>query len=245
MAEADNGSRPPSMAGLVLAVLGASAGFTFFLYVVGALLEFRRLQTLHLAAQDVVPELPQQTLLVLAAHALLVPLALGAAASTVLVLLSLPMTRALMLTAGAAVVVGCAALIPFLGWRDRSAVISSAVAGVAGWLLVARRRWAVRRAAVTVFAAAALLGAVVAFVNAWLPPVHLACARLALTDGGRIEGFFVGASSHDFFVAPGIARRSIRRLDVVPRATVARLSLGRTVGVRDGGVRAPGAIDCR
>jgi hypothetical protein len=245
MAAADKERRPPSVAALLLGVLGASAGFTFFLYVVGALLEFRRLQTLHLAAQDAVPELPQQALLVLAAHALLVPLALGAVASVVLVLLYAPMTRGLMIAAVAVVVLGCAVLIPFLGWRDRAAVVTSAAAGVAGWWLVARRRWGVGRAAATVFVAAALLGAAIAFVNAWRPPVHLACARLTLTHGGRLEGFYVGASSQDFFIAPGVGRRSVRRLAVVPRATVARLTLGKTIAVRDGGTRAPGRVSCR
>src|SRR5919204_690730 len=73
-ADADTGAR--NVVSLVVALLGASAGLTFFLYVVGALLEFRRLQTLHLPAQEIVPELPHDALLVLAAHALLVPLIL-------------------------------------------------------------------------------------------------------------------------------------------------------------------------
>jgi hypothetical protein len=237
-------ARRPNIATLVLAILGASAGLTFFLYVVGALLEFRRLQTLHFAAQDVVPALPQNTMLVLAAHALLVPIALGAVAGVVLALLRTPQMHGLMLIATAAIVVACVVLFPFLGWRDRGAVAGAALAGVAGWAAAARRGWSAWHAATIVFGAAMLLGTSVAFVNAWLPPVHLACAQLALADGSVVQGFYVGASSDEFFVAPGRGRRSVRRLYVLPRSKVERLSLYGTVAVRDGGPKAPGSVKC-
>ena len=236
--------RRPNVVTPVLAILGASAGLTFFLYVVGALLQFRRLKTLHLPAQDIVPALPQNTMLVLAAHALVVPIALGAAAAVVLALLTTPRMHGLMLAATGVVVVACAALFPFLGWRDRGSVAGAVVAGVLGWALVALRGWSAWHAGTAVFGAAALLGAVLAFVNAWLPPVHLACAQLRLADGDVVQGFYLGASSDELFVAPGTGRRSVRRVYLVPRSKVERLALYETVSVRDGGGRAPGTVEC-
>jgi hypothetical protein len=181
---------------------------------------------------------------VLAAHALLVPLALGATASTVLLLFFASQRQSLAAVTAAALAAASIGLLPFLGWRDRAAVVAAAAAGIAGWAAVARRSWSLRHAAGAVFGAAALLGAVVAFVNAWLPPVHLACARLTVTDGAPVEGFFIGASSDDFYIAPGTGRHSIRRVYVVPRSRVARLTLEKPVAVRDGGPGSPGYVDC-
>jgi hypothetical protein len=230
--------RAPQAGAFLLRLAGAVAGITFFFYLVGVAVEFRRLKTLHLPGDQIVSALPHDLLLIIGVRALLVPIALGGGAVLLVEVLAsaegwglrrvVAPLLALLLGVGAL----CFILIPDdADLEIEHAVLVGVVLLIAagGWLLE-YRLGRITNSAALAFVATALAGAAVAYVHALLPPVHLDFARVATTGGTQVTGFYIGKSADDIFLTPNVTPdRSCGVLRIVPTRDVVTISVsGRT-----------------
>jgi hypothetical protein len=235
--------RASQVGAFLLRVAGAVAGITFFFYLVGVAVEFRRLKTLDLPADSVVAALPHDLLLIIGVRSLIVPIALGAGAVLLIQMLhsaegwGLQRALALLLAVGLALCAG--GFVYLAGSRDLRiehailVVLVAAIASVA-WLLEYRLH-RITHSGWFAFAATALAGAGVAFLHALFPPVHLDYAQIFRTDKQMpTTGFYVGKNSDDVFLTQNIAVASDRTcgvLTIIPTRDITTISLTRAVPV--------------
>jgi hypothetical protein len=234
--------------GLVLGLIGGVAGITFFLYLVGVAVEYRRLKTMHLPTDQVVSARPRDLLLIIGVRSLVVPLFLAGGAALLVALLpagrgAAGRTRGADGGSGrsarnlAIVVVSCALaaaaaafiIIPGADLRGEHAVLVALVVatGGAGWLAQQHRQRPTHTARL-VFVATALAGAVVVYVHAMRPPIHFDAVTIVETNGRQIKGFSLGQSADAIFLAPTLdGDHACRMLVIVPSGKVASISLTR------------------
>jgi hypothetical protein len=225
----------------LLRVAGAVAGITFFFYLVGVAVEVRRLKTLDLPADAVVAALPHDLLLIIGARSLVVPIALGSGAVLLIELLHSAegwgLRRALALLLGFVLAVAALGFIFIPSSRDlriEHVILVAMVSGIAsaGWLLEYRLR-RISHSAWFAFATTALAGAVVAYVHALVPPVHLDHARVVKKDGTQSTGMYVGKNADDVFLTPSVARdRTCGVLTIIPTSDIATISLTKAKAVK-------------
>jgi hypothetical protein len=248
MADHEKGSQLERVPTYIFAVLGASAGITLFVYSTGLLFEWRRLKSLGLPAQEIVPDLSHDFVLMIGGRALVIPLllGLGAVVAAVLAREAGSRRRGLTITAlavAAWIPVAAAAWSLGVGGYFALTLVVAAVVGA----LSRRTGSSSRLVAAAVFAAAALVGLAGVFWEAWAPPVHLACATVHLARGAPLVGAYVGPTSDDFLLAPVVdevtrdrsrtrtRHRTIERVDVLPRREVVRMRLTPSSDLYDGG----------
>lgn len=234
--------RASEVGAFLLRVAGAVAGITFFFYLVGVAVEFRRLKTLDLPAEGVVAALPHDLLLIIGIRSMVVPIALGAGAVLVIEMLhsaegwGLRRVLALLLAVGLALgAVGFVFIPTSRDLRIEHATLVVLVASIAsaGWLLEYRFH-RITRSGWFAFAATALAAALVAYVHALMPPVHLDYARIVKTDNKtEITGFYVGKNSDDVFLTPNVERdRTCGVLKIIPTRDIATISLTRAQAIK-------------
>lgn len=240
----------------VIALLGASAGLTFALYLVGVLVVTRRFGTLRLPGAETIVPVDREPLLAAGARALLAPM-LGAAASLLLFALLVWIGRrvgrqrdllaiAAVLATIALVAVTLKTVRDWGTWENSGFVGAIEVAAVAGWAI---HRWGVTTVRTAVFMALGVAAFASAFVLAhvWRPPVDLEYAEVELRGGGAASGIYLALTDSELFVAPAARCEdgyvTHRHVLVVPRGDVQRITLHRKAHVWDGGRRDPGHPD--
>ena len=224
----------------LLRVAGAVAGITFFFYLVGVAVEFRRLKTLDLPADGVVAALPHDLLLIIGIRSLIVPIALGAGAVLLIEMLhsaeswGLQRVLALLLALGLTLAAVGFVLIPAsrdLRIEHASLVLLVVAISSTGWLLEYRLH-RITRSGWYAFAATALAGALVAYLHALLPPVRLDYARITKTDKTQTTGFYLGKNGDDVFSPNTDRDRTCGVLSVIPTRDIATISLTRAEPVK-------------
>ncbi len=214
-------SKPSLYWQLAFGLLGASAGLTFVLYVVGDFVEARRFDTLKLPGAQTVAPLSHDSLVAVGGRTLAV---LGAVAAAAIAL--------------AALGVGA--------WENAGFVLLVEAVAWAGW---ARFRQAHRQedpvipaariAGLGAFVVACIIATVV-LVQVWRPPAHLEYANVKLRHGGHECGIYLALTSDDVYLAPALpghhgSYRTLRRIVALPRADVQMIILWRKTPVRDAG----------
>jgi hypothetical protein len=244
---------------LLLGLLGASAGITFVLYLVGAIVVTRRFGTLMLPGAESITPLSREPLIAVGARALLAPLLAAAASSAlfgllVAIRLAQPRRERGLVVAVLFVVAAVAAGTVAAGygvWENAAFVGLVEVVAALAWLRFRRTRDgpglrpAFRIGAVMALGVAGVAAAVV-FVHIWRPPVDLEYAEIELRDGGgTASGIYLALTDNELYVAPagrcegGFVTH--RRVLVLPRSDVKRITLHRKTHVWDGGPQQPGA----
>ena len=247
-------SKPSLYWQLAFGLLGASAGLTFVLYVVGDFVEARRFDTLKLPGAQTVAPLSHDSLVAVGGRTLLPPLlgALGTAALfAVLVAASRvrPRNDAAVVAAVLGAVAAAAIALAALGvgaWENAGFVLLVEAVAWAGW---ARFRQAHRQedpvipaariAGLGAFVVACIIATVV-LVQVWRPPAHLEYANVKLRHGGHECGIYLALTSDDVYLAPALpghhgSYRTLRRIVALPRADVQMIILWRKTPVRDAG----------
>ena len=261
----NGGSRAGARWQLLVAVLGASAGLTFLLYLVGLIVLTRRFGTLLLPGAETIAPLSRDPALAAGGRALAAPI-LGAIGSAVIFSALVVgswrwprrQRRVVLVVLG---VVALLALIPIgaLQWGKWEYALFAAllaVAAVVAWWVLCRLvkgwtnergerrpvpKWrgkAVGVAGVTAFVVALIAGSVVA-VHLWRPPVDLEYAEVALRPGGTVNGIFLALTENELFIAPAVRCSdgyvTHQRVLVVPRGDIKRITMHRKAHVWDGG----------
>jgi hypothetical protein len=232
--------QPSRLATTVLGVLGAVAGVTFALYLVGVLFEFRRLKTLGLPADQPVSAMPHDLLLVVGVRSLLVPVGVAIAATAAGFLASVAALRTdrsastaqrSLAAAGLAGIASGAIIfvvVPHGRLRVEHVVLVAAGVLFAGAARYASGRWRwLPRAHLAAFACMLVVGLAVAYGHATHPPVHFDYAVVFFADGRTESGFYIGRDSDEIFLAPSVGDVTCRVLDVIFTKNVARISLRR------------------
>lgn len=244
---------PQSNLGLILGLIGGVAGITFFLYLVGVVVEFRRLKTLHLPTDQVVSALPRNLLLIIGVRSLVVPLILAAGAALLIALLSsgrgdearpralrgktslsARTLAAVSVTATLAAAAAAFIVVPGSDLRIEHGVLVGLVVavGAGGWLAEKRRKRPTHAAGL-VFLATSLAAAIVVYIHAMRAPIHFDAATIVETNGKQIRGFSLGQSADDIFLAPKInGNQACHFLLVVPVKQVASMSFSRSKAYR-------------
>jgi cytochrome bd-type quinol oxidase subunit 2 len=235
-----------SAVGLVLGLIGGVAGITFFLYLVGVAVEFRRLKTLHLPTDQVVSALPRDLVLIIGVRSLVVPTLLAAGAAILVALLTAeprgtqPSRGANEIARRVAVgVLGCAlaaAAVAFIvvPRHNHDLFVEHLVLvglvlliGAGGWLMQMRLRQT-SHAARLGFVATSVAAAVVVYVHAMKPPIHFDAATV-VEQKGVIRGFYLGQSADDVFLAASPdGEHTCRILTVIATKQIESLSLKRS-----------------
>lgn len=243
---------------LVLGLLGASAGITFVLYLVGAIVVTRRFGTLVLPGAESITPLSRDPLIAVGARALLAPVLAAVGSSALFGLLvairsSQPRRERGLVVAVLVVVAAVAAGTVAAGygvWENAAFVGLVEAVAVLAWLQLRRTRdGSVLRPALRIGALMALgvagVAAAVVFVHIWRPPVDLEYAEIELRGGGMTSGIYLALTDNELYVAPagrcdeGFVTH--RRVLVLPRSDVMRITLHRKAHVWDGGPQEPGA----
>lgn len=136
-------------------------------------------------------------------------------------------------------------------WENAGFVgVTGAAAGL-GWARLRRAerrceaRPATRIAALIAITVAGATAAVV-LVHIWRPPVDLEYATVDLRDRAEpVSGIYLTLTDDDLYLAPATKcdgeYRTHRRVVVLPRSRVLRITLRRKAHVRDGGLRGCGS----
>jgi len=232
-----------------LALLGASAGLTFVLYVVGGFVEVRRYETLKLPGSQTIAPLSRDSLIAYGARALFVPL-LGAAAGAglfvILALLRKWRGKAVALAVCGPIVIVLCVFARLTGTGESVGfVLLLAVCAVVGLFVDA----SVPLVAAGVAAIVGVIAAAVVITHIWRPPTDLEYATIELRDGTRACGIYLSSTGDDIFIAPGRNDGDTyftqREVLVVPRPDVRLLTLHRRIHVRDGGTVRAGTANSR
>lgn len=241
--------RASEVGAFLLRVAGAVAGITFFFYLVGVAVEFRRLKTLDLPADGVVAALPHDLLLIIGIRSMVVPIALGGGAVLVIEMLhsaegwGLRRVLAVLLAVGLALGAVAFVFLPkSCDLRIEHTVLIVLVAAIAsvGWLLE-HRLHRITHSGWFAFVATALAAALVAYLNALLPPVHLDYASVKIDSNvkidskkGSITGFYVGKNSDDVFLTPDVEHRdrTCGVLEIIPTREIVAISLTRARAIK-------------
>ena len=246
---------------LFLGLLGASAGLTFLLYAVGDVVEARRFDTLVLPGAQTVAPLSHDSLIAVGGRTLGAPL-LGALGSSALLVVLVAVSR-VRPRVGSALVAAVLALVAAVAvalaaghnirWENAGFVFLVEVAATLGWLRLRSGSDGVAKPLTTARAAAivglgvALIAAVVVLVHVWRPPVDLEYATVDLSKGGRACGIYLALTSDDLFLAParhdGDGYHTLRRIVVLPRTDVVRITLMRKTHVWDAGAQAASSLE--
>ena len=247
---------------IVLGLLGASAGVTFVVYLVGAMVEVRRFEALKLPGAQTVAPLSRDSLIAVGSFNLVPPLFVAVAAAALFgVLVAVGRgtpARAHANVAAILVVVAIGTALTVaagLGsWWMAVFVAFLEAAAALGWLRLraAADRGSSPRGVVAVGAVVALavggVGATVVLVNVWRPPVDLEYAEVDLRNGDRVCGVYVALTDADLYLAPAEPRDTgyvtQRRIVALPRGDVARITLKRRTPVWDGGADEPTNLAC-
>ena len=231
---------------LVLGLLGASVGVTFVLYVVGSIAETRRFDALELPGAQTITAVSRDSLVVVGGRALAAPFLAAVCTSALFYLLIrlsqwkgvAPVAALLILVLIAALVLGKTHVVT---WENAGFIALIALVSALAWLSI-RRGWLRGR---THHVAAVGLGvagmvAVVVLVHIWRPPVDLEYAEVDLVNDDHASGIYLTLTSDDLYLAPATkcangTFRTHRRVVVLPRAKIVRITLSRKAHVWDGG----------
>lgn len=229
---------------LVLGLLGASVGVTFALYVVGAIVETRRFDALKLPGAQTITAVSRDSLVAVGGRALAAPfLAAVLALGLFYGMRALDrwkgvglVVAALVLVLSLALVVGATGLVT---WENAAFVGLIAAGSALGWWHFPRgEKWNPRHGAVVGLGIAGIVGVVV-LVHIWRPPVDLEYAEVDLIDDGPACGVYLTLTSDALYLAPATERDGSfythRRLVVLPRPKIVRITLTRKAHVWDGG----------
>jgi hypothetical protein len=229
---------------LVLGLLGASVGVTFVLYVVGAVVETRRFDALKLPGAQTITAVSRDSLVAVGGRALAAPFLAAVVALGLFYGMRaldrwkgvVPVVAALLLALSLALVLGATGLVT---WENAGFVGLIAVGSVLGWWHFGRdQRSNPRHAAVVGLGIAGIVGIVV-LVHIWRPPVDLEYAQVDLQDDSPVCGVYLTLTSDALYLAPATMRDgnfyTHRRVLVLPRTKILRITLTRKVHVWDDG----------
>jgi hypothetical protein len=240
---------------MAIQVLGATAGLIALTTFVGGAMLWLRFDGLDLPADRAVSLLPKELLLVVGAQALVVPIALGLGALLALVVID-PLDKGRVelrfwLLFLPLVFVAMVLMIAETASMDVWVIGIAAAGGVAALGLIvhtARRAKHVRTIAWALFAAFALLGALVNVLEMWKAPrMEPVAVLMGKTDDRKegdsgIAGFFVGETDERlWFVSlpsngdPGdpFADAAVDRVVGIPRELLTRIAMREPSGVRE------------
>ncbi len=226
---------------IALGVLGASAGLTFALYLVGVFVEVRRFDTLQLPGAQTIAPLSHDSLLAVGGRALLVPFLAAVCSFALFVLLVRLNARGVVAALLVITIAAVATAAAGFGTWEHVAFVAAIEAGAAfGWIR-GRPTTASSTAKLGGVVALAVAGAAAAIVlvHVWRPPVDLEYATVELRPCGSTSGVYLALTTQDLYIAPATRRDggylTHRLVVVVPRTDVMRITLHRKAHVWDGG----------
>lgn len=233
---------------LILGILGASAGITFSFYVIGAVVEYRRYETLELPGTQTVAPLAEDSLVALGARHLAPP-ALGAAGTAALYLLLVAIGRdrsrlsVALVTATLAAITATAFGIKLLGgvgtYENVAVVLLIEVVALLGWIASTSDSerigtwWPSRHslAAGILALGVAAVAATFVIVHVWRAPVDLEHARVDLREGRDLCGIYLALTDAYLYIAPASKQHdgyhTHRRVVALPLADVKSFELSR------------------
>jgi hypothetical protein len=238
---------------LVLGLLGASVGVTFALYVVGAIVETRRFDALKLPGAQTITAVSRDSLVAVGGRALAAPFLAAVLALVLFYGMRAagrwkgvgPVVVALLLVLSMALVVGATGLVT---WENAGFVGLVAVGSALGWWHFRKDAKSNPRHAAVVGLGIAGIVSIVVLVHIWRPPVDLEYAEVDLTNEAPACGVYLTLTSDALYLAPASARDgnfyTHRRVVVLPRANIVRITLTRKVHVWDGGSGASEPSTC-
>ena len=217
---------------LVLGLLGASVGVTFVLYVVGSIAETRRFDALELPGAQTITAVSRDSLVVVGGRALAAPFLAAVCTSALFYLLIrlsqwkgvAPVAALLILVLIAALVLGKTHVVT---WENAGFIALIALVSALAWLSI-RRGWLRGR---THHVAAVGLG---------VAGMDLEYAEVDLVNDDHASGIYLTLTSDDLYLAPATkcangTFRTHRRVVVLPRSKIVRITLSRKAHVWDGG----------
>lgn len=230
----------------IIQAVGAVAGFGLVVAVVGGAVVWERLHTLHLPANPIAAELPRSLFFVVGARVLAFPVVIAAGVVFVAWLVNQLRVRrwlrshrsrvvdvAKAVVAAAFILVAVVVIIHYVNGHHRTFIlieqslfIAAAAVGVAAAVVASARfgRELTARWLAWTFVLVGSFCALVELVDIALPPVKLEFARVELVGGGTREGFFVGQSSAQVFLAPANSGCAVvGRIEAIPQSRVRML----------------------
>lgn len=231
---------------IALQVLAAAAGLGTVITFVGGSMLWVRFDKLDLAADQAVALLPKQLLVVVGAHALALPVLLGALAALVLALIEPTPDRRVRrsFNVALAAIVALALTSAIVAAHEfdlpeQFLVYATVLAGAAAIWKTARQSTLRRHVVQVVLIAFVACGAVLAVVTTWSQP-ELEPVAVLLNGDKAVAGFYVGQTADRVYVAPlpglgdpndPFADDRIDRLVELPRADVRRMALRDPAGI--------------
>ena len=215
-------------------VVGAAAGATALLFVVGGILVAARLEGLNLPVSGGVALLPTSVLAVTAIKAI----GLSLLAAAALLALVLPLAFARREAKGAIATICCGAVaaaglsVTLSAQPPQLAVVAgvaiSAYAAVVAAVLL-NRDSAPARVALVVVGTALVVGPTLQVLAALAPSGNLEYASVRLRSGERVDGYFIARTSSAIYVAPNVDDRVVGNITAIPEKDIASVALDNLV----------------
>lgn len=241
---------------IAVEILGALAGVTIVLYLVGGLIYAARLRALGLPIDAGVALVPNGSLVVAGVRALWLGLVLAVGVSLIIRVLD-PVHRGparrrrLMIAAGAVVLLVFTPVLLLVLQEPLTkpqrlvfTLFAVGAAAVAIALLVRARS---HRGILYPLAAVVLVtGMVLHGASQWLPPTELDFVSVRLQSGDVTDGYYLASDSSTVYLVPNVGEASIRTVTALPRKDVAAMTITlEKAAVRPIGTRLSSALTGR